>query len=61
MIVGYFEFTDLGDKTGYRAGARHWTREAMEQHRAMGFEEGWGICAGQLEQVARRLAETVDA
>jgi uncharacterized protein YndB with AHSA1/START domain len=61
MIVGYFEFTDLGNKTGYRAGARHWTKEAMEQHRAMGFEEGWGICANQLEQVAQRLAETVDA
>jgi uncharacterized protein YndB with AHSA1/START domain len=61
-IVGYFEFTDLGNgETGYRAGARHWTREAMEQHREMGFEEGWGICAGQLEQVAQRLAAMADA
>jgi len=61
-IVGYFEFTDLGNgKTGYRAGARHWTAAAMEQHRAMGFEEGWGICARQLEQVAQRVAERVDA
>ena len=61
-IVGYFEFTDLGNgKTGYRAGARHWTAEAMEQHRAMGFEEGWGICAEQLERVAQRVAERVDA
>ena len=61
-MIGYFEFTDLGNgKTGYRAGARHWTAEAMEQHRAMGFEEGWGICARQLEQVAQRLAEAVDA
>ena len=62
QIVGYFQFTDLGNgKTGYRAGARHWTAEAMEQHRAMGFAEGWGICAGQLEAVAKRLAETEGA
>jgi len=27
----------------------------------MGFEEGWGICARQLEQVAQRVAERVDA
>ena len=62
MIIGYFEFTHLGDgQTGYRAGARHWTAEAMEKHRAMGFEEGWGICADQLEAVAQKLAETEDA
>jgi uncharacterized protein YndB with AHSA1/START domain len=62
MIIGYFEFTDLGDgRTGYRAGARHWTAEAVEQHRAMGFEEGWGLCAEQLGEVAQRLAETADA
>lgn len=61
-IVGYFELTDLGNgKTGYRAGSRHWTKEAMEQHDAMGFSEGWGICADQLEVVAKRLAEKVDA
>lgn len=62
MIIGFFEFTDLGDgKTGYRAGARHWSAEAMEQHRTMGFAEGWGICAAQLEQVAQRVGETADA
>jgi len=62
MIIGYFQFTDLGNgRTGYRAGARHWTAEAMEKHRAMGFEQGWSICADQLERVAQRLAETADA
>lgn len=63
-IVGYFEFTDLGNgKTGYRAGSRHWTKEAMEQHDAMGFSEGWGICAAQFEAVAKRVAaeEKADA
>jgi uncharacterized protein YndB with AHSA1/START domain len=62
MIIGYFEFTDLGNgRTGYRAGARHWDAEAMERHRQMGFEEGWGTCASQLEAVAQKLAETEDA
>lgn len=59
-IVGVFEFTPQGDRTGYRAGARHWSAEDMEKHRAMGFAEGWGICADQLETVAQRLAETAD-
>ena len=62
QVVGYFELTDLGNgKTGYRAGARHWTAEAMEQHRAMGFEQGWGICADQLGVVAQKLAARGDA
>ncbi|MGJ3628637.1 SRPBCC domain-containing protein [Sphingomonas sp. MMS24-JH45] len=30
------------------ATARHWTAEACEQHRAMGFEAGWGASADQL-------------
>ena len=55
-IVGTFAFTDLGDgRTGYRASARHASEAAREQHRAMGFEEGWGAVADQLEEVARRL------
>ncbi|WP_420137228.1 SRPBCC domain-containing protein [Sphingomonas sp.] len=56
-IVGFFDLTDLGNgRTGYRAGARHWDADALECHRAMGFEQGWGIVADQLEAVARRLA-----
>lgn len=57
-------FEDLGDgRTRYTAIARHWTRETMEQHRAMGFEAGWGVCADQLAEVAERVAEAgaVDA
>ncbi|MDF7776781.1 SRPBCC family protein [Sphingomonas sp. AOB5] len=56
FMVGSFEFEPEGDKTRYRGRARHWTAEAMEQHKAMGFEQGWGIVAGQWEAVARRLA-----
>lgn len=57
FMVGFMEFTAQGDKTHYRAGARHWTAEALEQHKAMGFETGWSTVAEQLEEVAKRLAK----
>jgi uncharacterized protein YndB with AHSA1/START domain len=56
FMVGTMEFTPEGDRTRYRAGARHWTAEARDQHAAMGFETGWSTVADQLEEVARRLA-----
>lgn len=56
FMLGYFEFEPQGDKTLYRAGARHWTQEARDQHEAMGFEQGWGTVAAQLEEVAKRIA-----
>lgn len=52
FMVGLFEVEADGDATLYRATARHWTREAMEQHRAMGFENGWGAAADQLKALA---------
>ena len=42
-------FEDLGDgrtRATYRVS--HWTQEAVDQHAAMGFHEGWGQCADQL-------------
>lgn len=56
FMVGIFEFADEGTGTRYTGRARHWTEQACEQHRAMGFADGWGRVADQLEQVARRLA-----
>ncbi|RYD48053.1 MAG: ATPase, partial [Sphingomonadales bacterium] len=38
FMVGSFEFEAKGGKTMVRARARHWNAEAMEQHKAMGFE-----------------------
>lgn len=52
FIVGVFEIEPSGDATLYRASARHWTAEAMERHRAMGFEAGWGAAADQLKALA---------
>lgn len=52
FMVGIFEIDPDGSGTLYRARARHWTREAMEQHREMGFEGGWGAAADQLKSIA---------
>jgi uncharacterized protein YndB with AHSA1/START domain len=52
FMVGVFEVHPDGDGTLYRASARHWTRDAMEQHREMGFEVGWGAAADQLKAIA---------
>jgi uncharacterized protein YndB with AHSA1/START domain len=61
-IVGVFEFADApGGRTQYRASARHWSEADHKAHEDMGFTEGWGMCADQLGDVAKRLAETANA
>lgn len=42
--------------TLYSAEARHWSQEAADRHKLMGFTEGWGMAARQLAEVAVRLA-----
>ena len=44
-----------GGKTRYRAVASHWNAEDKAAHEAMGFHEGWGQCADQLEALAKTL------
>jgi uncharacterized protein YndB with AHSA1/START domain len=47
---------DAGDgKTFYRAVALHRTVADRDMHDKMGFQEGWGTCAAQLEEVAQAL------
>jgi uncharacterized protein YndB with AHSA1/START domain len=48
FMLGYFEIAPEGAGTRYRAGARHWDAEKMEEHRGMGFEQGWTTVAAQL-------------
>jgi uncharacterized protein YndB with AHSA1/START domain len=48
-------FEDEGGKTRYIARVRHWTVADREQHEQMGFHQGWGLCADQLEALARTL------
>lgn len=49
-----FEAAEDG-KTRYTARARHWRVEDKEKHEKIGFHEGWGKAADQLEEVARTL------
>jgi uncharacterized protein YndB with AHSA1/START domain len=48
-------FEDVGGQTKYTALARHWSVADREAHEKMGFHEGWGICADQLEALASKL------
>jgi uncharacterized protein YndB with AHSA1/START domain len=51
FMVGVFEIAPEGKGTRYTARARHWTEQAMKQHKEMGFEGGWQICAEQLKEL----------
>jgi uncharacterized protein YndB with AHSA1/START domain len=42
-------FEHEGGKTKYTALVRHWTVADRETHEKMGFHQGWGQCADQLE------------
>ncbi len=44
-----------GGGTTYTAIARHRTAEAAETHKNMGFYDGWGTVASQLEDYAQSL------
>ena len=48
-------FEPEGEKTRYTARAMHWNAEDRETHEKMGFHEGWGKCADQLEELAKTL------
>jgi uncharacterized protein YndB with AHSA1/START domain len=45
-------FETEGAGTRYTAVARHWDEKAMQTHRSMGFEQGWGAVADQLAELA---------
>lgn len=56
FMVSTVTMEDAPDgKTKYRATASHWSAEDREQHEKMGFHEGWGKAADQLEELARSL------
>jgi uncharacterized protein YndB with AHSA1/START domain len=49
-------FADAGNgKTHYKAVALHKDSADRETHEKMGFHEGWGTVAGQLEEFAKGL------
>lgn len=56
FMTAIVTFEDAGNgETLYTARARHWSAEKKQQHEEMGFHEGWGICADQLEALAQSL------
>jgi uncharacterized protein YndB with AHSA1/START domain len=56
FMTGFVELSDAsGGGSTMVWGARHWTDEAMEQHRSMGFEAGWNAAADQLGALAESL------
>lgn len=44
-----------GGPTLYHALVRHRSKDAADSHREMGFHDGWGIAADQLEAYAQGL------
>lgn len=54
-MVGIFSFEPEGEGTRYRGIARHWDEAVMKQHQEMGFEQGWGIVADQLAEIAESM------
>jgi uncharacterized protein YndB with AHSA1/START domain len=55
FMVATVTFTPQGDKTRYVAVVRHWTEADMKKHEEMGFHQGWGIVADQLEALAKTI------
>lgn len=55
-MTAIVSFEDAGDgRTAYKAVALHKSAEDREKHEQMGFHEGWGTVAGQLEEFAKSL------
>ncbi|MEO5760653.1 MAG: SRPBCC family protein [Mesorhizobium sp.] len=56
FMTAVLTFEDEGEgKTRYVVRVRHWSVADREQHEKMGFHEGWGQCADQLEELAKTL------
>jgi uncharacterized protein YndB with AHSA1/START domain len=56
-MTAIITLSDAGEgRTFYRAVALHANRKDRDSHESMGFQEGWGKCADQLEELARELA-----
>ncbi len=49
FMLGIWSIAAEGGGTRYTAVARHWSHETMKHHEEMGFAEGWGVCADQLQ------------
>ncbi|HVI98870.1 MAG TPA: SRPBCC family protein [Sphingomonas sp.] len=57
FMIGIWEIEPEGSGTRYTATARHWTDDAKQRHEEMGFAEGWGVCADQLQALSEEAAK----
>lgn len=58
FMTAIITFADKGNgQTAYTAVVRHRTKEACDQHRAMGFFDGWGTMTTQLDDYAQSLKQ----
>lgn len=55
FMTAIIEMQSEGDRTRYTARALHWREEDRKTHEDMGFHDGWGQVAGQLEAIAAKL------
>lgn len=56
FMTAILTFEDIGEgRTRYTAVARHRTAEAAKSHAEMGFHDGWGTVADQLEAYAQGM------
>ena len=55
FMTAVLTFEDEDGKTRYTARVLHWSAADREAHEKMGFHEGWGQCADQLEALAKRI------
>lgn len=51
FMIGIWQIEPEDGGTRYTAKARHWTQEAHDSHKDMGFVEGWQACADQLKKL----------
>ncbi len=54
FMIGIWEIEAEGDGTRYTATARHWSTQARDQHKEMGFFQGWEACAEQLAALCEK-------
>jgi uncharacterized protein YndB with AHSA1/START domain len=55
MVVEITMADAPGGGTLYKTIARHWNAGDRQSHTEMGFQQGWGIAAYQLEALAKTL------
>lgn len=56
FMTAILTFEDIGNgRTRYTAIARHRSKDTAESHKQMGFYDGWGTVATQLEAYAQGL------